>query len=98
MIVKDLTGAGFMKYHNEVYRKLSKNGRIVYLAFLYEHPNSQANNKAMAKSCFLGLALYKEGKAELIENGYLLTKRTGGKGSNIIYYFGENAVKKELGR
>ena len=93
-LIKDLATSQFLKFDTNAYQSLSKNGRLVYLAFLDTHPNGRVNDEHMAKKAKVSLGTYKKGKKELMEKGYLAKRRTGGKNGIINYYFGRNAVRK----
>jgi len=93
-LIKDLTTSQFLKFDTNAYRSLSKNGRLVYLAFLDSHPNGKVDDEYMAKKAKVSLGTYKKGKKELMEKGYLSKQRMGGKNGIINYYFGKNAVRK----
>ena len=90
---KDLTSGKFLKFDTEAYLKLSNNAKIVYLTFVYIHPNADPTDIFMAKQSSMGLSRYKKAKQELISNGYLYVQRLGAKGATIVYHFGEAAVQ-----
>ncbi len=92
-IAKDLTGERFHKFDTEAYMELSNNAKIVYLAFVYIHPNTDPTDPFMAKQSEMGLSTYKKAKRELIKKGYLYVQRLGAKGAIIIYHFGKPAVR-----
>ena len=92
-IIKDLRTDKFLKFDTEAYRLFSKNGRLVYLAFLDAHPNVDPTDKYMAKRIGISKSTYKVGKKELKDNGYLALDRRGFKNGVINYHFGRFAVK-----
>ena len=92
-LIKDLRSEKFLKFDTDAYRVLSKNGRLVYMAFLDTHPNINPTDKYMAKKAGISVGTYKVGKKELKDNGYLVLDRRGFKNGVINYHFGRFAVK-----
>ena len=92
-LLKDLTTQQFLKMDNEAYRILSNNGKLVYLAFVNAHPNTNPTDEFMAEKSDMGLSRYKTAKAELIEHDFLYVQRLGAKGATIVYHLGVQAVK-----
>ena len=93
-IIKNLESNDFLKIDRDVYRELSKNAIIIYLAFVNTYPDNNPTNKIMCKKAKMSESTYKRYKKELKKKGYLLVVRTGAKNGIINYYFGKNAVKK----